>query len=150
MSCNHTPSLIHLVPHTPHHRTTPKQPDRQRISKSTPLQPQPNNNPSQCQCSPAPPKEPLFSQRSQTPLMQIITLHPEQHIRHRKQRQCRKQVNPLPIHKRKPTSRCKPRNAQDSYQCQCRPAATSKILINENARNSLIVTQTKKIRPNPV
>lgn len=34
MSCNHTPSLIHLVPHTPHHRTTPKQPDRQRISKS--------------------------------------------------------------------------------------------------------------------
>lgn len=76
--------------------------------------------------------------------MQIITLHPEQHIRHRKQRQCHKQVNPTPSHKRKPMSRRKPRNSQDSYQCQCRPT-TSKILVNENARNSLIVTQTKKV-----
>lgn len=84
---------------------------------------------------PVPPKEPLLFQRSQTPLMQIITLHPEQHIRHRKQRQCRKQVNPLPSHKRKPTSRRKPRNSQDSYQCQCRAATISKILVNENAPN---------------
>lgn len=55
----HIPEL----PHTPHHRTTAKQPDRQRISKSTPLRPQPNNNPSQCQCSPAHPKEPLPFQK---------------------------------------------------------------------------------------
>ena len=123
----HIPEL----PHTLHIRTTLKQPDRQRISKSTPLQPQPNNNPSQCQCSPAPPKEPLLSKRSQIFLMQMITRHPEQHILHRKQRQCRKQVNPLPIHKRKPTSRRKPRHSQNSYQCHCRPP-TSKILANEN------------------
>lgn len=57
----------------------------------------------------------------------MITLHAEQHIRHKKQHQCRKQVNPLPIHKQKPTSRRKPRNS------------------NENVRNSLIVTKTKKI-----
>lgn len=82
----HIPEL----PHTLLLRTTLKQPDRQRISKSTPLQPQPNNNPSQCQCYHVPPKEPLLFQRSQIPLMQMITLHPEQHIRHRKQRQCRK------------------------------------------------------------
>ena len=44
----HIPEL----PHTLHLRTTPKQPDRQRISKSAPLQPQPNNNPCQCQCRP--------------------------------------------------------------------------------------------------
>ena len=31
-----------------------EKPSRQRISKSTPLQPQPNNNPSQCQCHHAP------------------------------------------------------------------------------------------------
>lgn len=86
---------------------------------------------------------PLIHQRSQILLMQIITLHPEQHIRHRKQRQCHKRVNPAPSHKRKP------HNLPNSYQCQCRPH-TSKILVNENARNSLIVTQTKKIRPNPV
>ena len=42
----HIPEL----PHTPNHQTTPKQPDRQRISQSAPLQPQPNNNPCQCQC----------------------------------------------------------------------------------------------------
>lgn len=77
---------------------------------------------------PVPPKEPLLFQRSQTPLMQMITLHPEQQIRHRKQRQCRKQVNPLPSHKRKP------HNPQDPYQCHCRPP-TSKILVNENAPN---------------
>lgn len=59
---------------------------------------------------------PLIHQRSQILLMQIITLHPEQHICHRKQRQCHKQVNPTPSHKRKPTSRRKPRNSQDSYQ----------------------------------
>lgn len=82
-----------------------------------------------------PPKEPLLSKRSQTPLMEMITLHAKQHIRHRKQRQCHKQVNPTPSHKRKPMSRRKPRNSQDSYQCQCRPAATSKILVNENAPN---------------
>ena len=35
--------------------------------------------------------------------MQMITLHPEQHIRHRNQRQCHKQVNPTPSHKQKPT-----------------------------------------------
>ena len=75
---------------------------------------------------PVPPKEPLLFQRSQTPLMQMITLHPEQQIRHRKQRHCRKQVNSLPSHKRNPL------NPQNSYQCQCRPAATSKILANEN------------------
>ena len=34
MSCSHTPSSIHLLPHTPNLQTTPKQPDRQRISKS--------------------------------------------------------------------------------------------------------------------
>ena len=39
------------------------------------------------------------------------------------------------IHKRKPTSRRKPRNSQGSYQCQCRPATISKILVNENAPN---------------
>ncbi len=50
-------------------------------------------------------QKPLPPQRSQTALMQMITLHPEQHIRHRKQRQCR------------PT--------------------TSKILVNENVRQSL-------------
>ena len=44
-------------PHTPHLRTTMKQPDRQCISKSSPLQPQPNNNPSQCQCHHAPPSK---------------------------------------------------------------------------------------------
>ena len=77
---------------------------------------------------PVPPKEPLLFQRSQTPLMQMITLHPEQQIRHRKQRQCRKQVNPLPSHKQKP------HNPQDPYQCHCRPPAT-KILVNENAPN---------------
>lgn len=77
---------------------------------------------------PVPPKEPLLFQRSQTPLMQMITLHPEQQIRHRKQRQCRKQVNPLPSHKQKP------HNPQDPYQCHCRPPAT-KILVNENTPN---------------
>ena len=46
---------------------------------------------------------PLIPQRSQILLMQMITLHPEQHIRHRNQRQCHKQVNPTPSHKRKPT-----------------------------------------------
>ena len=70
---------------------------------------------------------PLLPQRSQILLMQMITLHPEQHIRHRKQRQCRKQVNSLPSHKRKPTSRRKPRNAQVSYQCLCRPATISNV-----------------------
>ena len=77
---------------------------------------------------PVPPKEPLLFQRSQTPLMQMITLHPEQHKRHRKQHQCHKQVKPTPSHKRKP------HNPQNSYQCQCRPH-TSKILVNENAPN---------------
>lgn len=98
---------------------------------------------SQCQCYHAPPKAPLLFQRSQTPLMQIITLHPEQHICHRKQRQCRKQVNPLPSHKRKPTSRRKPRNSQGSYQCQCRPAI-SKILVNDNALNRHIAPKYQK------
>ena len=56
------------LPHTPHRRTTLKQPDRQCISKSSSLQPQPNNNPSQCQCSPAPPKAPLlFQKKPDTP-----------------------------------------------------------------------------------
>lgn len=41
-------------------------------------------------------------------------------------------------------------HVEDGDWGQCRPAATSKILVNGNARNSLIVTQTKKIRPNPV
>ena len=122
------------LPHTPHIRTTLKQPDRQCISKSSPFQPQPNNNPSQCQCYHAPPKTPLLFQKKPDPPHAKITLHPEQHKRHRKQRQCRKQVNPLPIHKRKPTSRRKPHNPQDPYQCHCRPPAT-KILVNENAPN---------------
>ena len=78
-------------------------------------------------------------------LMQMITLHPEQHIRNRKQRQCRKQVNPLPNHKRKPTSsRSKPHNSQDSYKCQCRQAAISKILVNENAPNRHITPKYQK------
>lgn len=76
--------------------------------------------------------------------MQMITLHPEQHIRHRKQRQCRKQVNPLPSHKRKPTSRRKPHDAQVSYQCLCRPATISKILVNENAPNRHIAPKYQK------
>ena len=100
----HIPEL----PHTPNHQTTPKQPDHQRISKSAPLQPQPNNNPCQCQCSP-----PLLPQRSQILLMQMIILHLKQHIRHRKQRQCHKQVNPMPSHKRKPTSRLKNRTKEN-------------------------------------
>lgn len=75
-------------------------------------------------------QKPLPPQRSQTPLMQMITLHPEQHIRHRKQRQRHKQVNPMPSHKRKL------HNPQDSYQRQRRPT-TSKILVNENVRQSL-------------
>ena len=83
-------------------------------------------------------QKPLPPQRSQTPLMQMITLHPEQHIRHRKQRQRHKQVNPMPSHKRKL------HNPQDSYQRQCRPT-TSKILVNENVRNSLIFTQIPKV-----
>ena len=40
-------------------------------------------------------------------------------------------------------------HVEDGDWGHCRPT-TSKILVNENARNSLIVTQTKKIRPNPV
>ena len=80
--------------------------------------------------TPPPTKAPLLPQRSQTPLMQMITPHPEQHIRHRKQLQCHKQVNPTPSHKRKP------HNPQNSYQCHCRPT-TSKILVNENVRQSL-------------
>lgn len=83
---------------------------------------------------------PLIHQRSQILLMQMITLHLEQNIRHRKQRQCHKQVNPTPSHKRKP------HNPQNSYQCQCRPP-TSKILANENVPHC---PQTKKIRSNPV
>ena len=60
----HIPEL----PHTLHLRTTLKQPDRQRISKSTQLQPQPNNNPSQCQCYHATPKAPLlFQKKPDTP-----------------------------------------------------------------------------------
>ena len=102
----HIPEL----PHTPNHQTTPKQPDRQRISKSAPLQPQPNNNLCQCQC---PLQPPLLPQRSQILLMQMIILHLEQHIRHRKQRQCHKQVNPMPSHKRKPTSRLKNRTKEN-------------------------------------
>lgn len=86
---------------------------------------------------PVPPKEPLLFQRSQTPLMQMITLHPEQQIRHRKQRQCRKQVNPLPSHKQKP------HNPQDPYQCHCRPPAT-KILVNENAPNRHLAPKIQK------
>ena len=52
--------------------------------------------------------KPLPPQRSQTLLMQMITLHPEQHICHRKQHQRHKQINPMPSHKRKP------HNLQDS------------------------------------
>lgn len=70
------------------------------------------------------------SSKKQDTLMKMITLHPEQHIRHRKQLQCHKQVNPTPSHKRKP------HNPQNSYQCHCRPT-TSKILVNENVRQSL-------------
>lgn len=66
--------------------------------------------------------------------MQMITLHPEQHIRHRKQRQC---------HRRKPTSRRKPSNPQDPYQCQCRPH-TAKILVNENVPNRRIAPKYQK------
>ena len=77
---------------------------RNRLNHA-PLQPQPNNNPCQCQC---PLQPPLLPQRSQTPLMQMITLHPEQHIRHRNQRQCHKQVNPMPSHKRKPPQSTSP------------------------------------------
>ena len=132
----HIPEL----PHTLHLRTTPKQPDHQRISKSAPLQPQPNNNPCQCQCHL---QTPLPPQRSQIRLMQMITLHPEQHIGHRKQRQCHKQVNPMPSHKRKHTT-------------------IHKTLINATADRppprylsmkmySIVsMPQTKKIRPNPV
>lgn len=87
---------------------------------------------------------PLLPQRIQILLMQMITLHPEQHIRHRKQRQCRKQVNSLPSHKRKPTSRRKPRNAQVSYQCLCRPATISKIIVNENAPNRHLAPKYQK------
>lgn len=58
-------------------------------------------------------KPPLLPQRSQILLMQMIILHHEQHIRHRKQRQCHKQVNPMPSHKRKPTSRLKNRTKED-------------------------------------
>ena len=76
----------------------------------------------------APPKAPLLFQKKPDTPHAKITLHPEQHIRHRKQRQCHKQVNPLPSHKRKP------HNPQDPYQCHCRPPAT-KILVNENAPN---------------
>ena len=75
-----------------------------------------------------PPPKLLLPQRSQILLMQMITLHLEQHIRHRKQHQCHKQVKPTPSHKRKP------HNPQNSYQCQCRPH-TFKILVNENAPN---------------
>lgn len=75
------------LPHTPHLRTTLKQPDRQCISKSSTLQPQPNNNPSQCQCYHAPPKAPLLFQKKPDTPHAKITLHPEQHKRHRKQRQ---------------------------------------------------------------
>lgn len=112
-------------------------------SKSLSQQINPRPYRSQCQCSPAHPKEPLLFQRSQTPLMQMITLHPEQHISPRKQSQCHKQVNPLPSHKRKPTSRCKPHDAQVSYQCLCRPA-TSKILVNENAPNRHLAPKYQK------
>lgn len=38
-------------------------------------------------------------------------------------------------------------HVEDGDWGQCRPAATSKILVNENVRNSLIVTQTKKNSP---
>lgn len=48
------------------------------------------------------------------------------------------------IHKRKPTSRRKPRNSQGSYQCQCRPATISKILVNENAPNRHLVPKYHK------
>ncbi len=40
-------------------------------------------------------------------------------------------------------------HVEDGDWGHCRPT-TSKILVNENVRNSLIVPQTKKIRPNPV
>lgn len=40
-------------------------------------------------------------------------------------------------------------HVEDGDWGQCKPTI-SKILVNENVRNSLIVTQTKKIRPNPV
>ena len=60
---------------------------------------------------PLPP--PLLPQRSQILLMQMIILHHEQHIRHRKQRQCHEQVNPMPSHKRKPTSRLKNRTKEN-------------------------------------
>ena len=63
--------------------------------------------------SPPPPNTPLLPQRSQILLMQMIILHHEQHIRHRKQRQCHKQVNPMPSHKRKPTSRLKNRTKEN-------------------------------------
>ena len=71
----------------------------------------------------------------------MITLHPEQHIRHRKQRQCHKQVNPTPSHKRKP-------HKQDPYQCHCKPP-TSKILVNENTRTTSLPHTQKPPAPNP-
>lgn len=40
-------------------------------------------------------------------------------------------------------------HVEDGDWGQCKPTI-SKILVNENVRNSLIFTQTKKIRPNPV
>ena len=125
------------LPHTPHLRTTLKQPDRQCISKSSPLQPQPNNNPSQCQCYHAPPKAPLLFQKKPDTPHAKITLHPEQHKRHRKQRQCHKQVKPTPSHKRKP------HNPQDPYLCHCRPTI-SKILVNENAPNRHLAPKIQK------
>ena len=55
----------------------------------------------------------------------MITLHPEQHRRHRKQRQATSESS---------------RNPQDPYQRHCKPSPTSKILVNENTRTHSLPT----------